>query len=372
MKTTEHALKETKVEVSGNSNDEVQAGEFRGNQHTPGYDECLQCAHDDTHVALTHNTPEAHTKAAESHRAAAKKAKPGPAREYHDKQAEFHDHVASKRTPAYSSSAETPDVIQCRSSGAVMPANAQWALDVPVSFQWMPGGVTTIEATWNGKPIQLTVDCDDQTAAVVQASLDEWRGKYPKQKPFGCVEHREEEAAVFPVEFAWHDEPEPGVYCSATPTALGVRNVNGRIHRSWSPSFTTDAEYGKCQCSSCSRKISACECDAGMAVFPKGARGHADSPASVTGVAFSIGSLTNKPAFKNIAPVRARNADGSLPPVKPDASTIFSRLASLRPATVTTDAVFERLSGKPVKAGPSAQDKIFARLSSGKTGSPAA
>lgn len=195
--------------------------------------------------------------------------------------------------------------VHCRDSGIVFADDQKWEVDKEVSFQWMPGGVTTMRPSYNGRPIHLTVRCDEKTAKVVQSSFEAWRKKYPKQEPFGCVEHREQEAAIRPNGFEWRNEPEPGVFCSARPTELGARNVNGRIHRSWSPSFRTDAEYDKCTCKDC--RLSAAECQCGGDLeFPDGARGSASNPAEVIGVAFSVGSLTNKPAFKNILPVRAR------------------------------------------------------------------
>ncbi len=195
---------------------------------------------------------------------------------------------------------QAKDAIHCKASGT------QLAEELPNTFQWMPGGVTTIQASYNGAPIELTVECDEDTAEAVKASLAGWKDRYPKQKPFGCVEHREEEAAFWPEEFAWKDDPEPGVYCRAEWSDLGARNVKGRIHRSFSPSFTTDAEYHK------AKKVG------GVVVFPAYARGSKESPARITGVAFSVGSLTNVPAFKNILPVKAKQAEPQ-PEPKPNA-----------------------------------------------------
>lgn len=198
---------------------------------------------------------------------------------------------------------EPKNIVTCKEEGVVLVAasSKKWELDVPVTFQWMPGGVHTINAHCDSKPIELTVCCDESAAKLVNASYQHWFDIRPKQVPFGCVEHREEEAAIrLPKDiaaFEWKNEPEPGIYCTCTPTELGAKNVNGRIHSSWSPSFGTDAEYHK-----------ATEVG-GRLVFPKGARGARDNPAKVTAVAFSVGSLTNKPAFRQISPVRAKQTD---------------------------------------------------------------
>lgn len=190
--------------------------------------------------------------------------------------------------------------VQCLESGTVLASAKKWEFDQPTEFQWMPGGITTINAHYNGKPIELTVQADQTTAKAVQASYEDWFKVRPKQTPFGCVEHREQEAAIrLPKDvaaFTWKDadgDSDAGIYCTAVPTELGAKNVNGRIHSSWSPSFTTDAEYTK------AKEVG------GRMVFPAKARGSRDNPAKVTGVAFSVGSLTNKPAFRNINPVKA-------------------------------------------------------------------
>lgn len=197
-------------------------------------------------------------------------------------------------------------IVLCHDEGTdLAPHGGKWEVDKPATFQWMPGGVTTMTPSYDGRRIRLTVACDANTAKIVQASYDEWKKK-SSQKPFGCVEHREQEASIWPESFEWRTEPNPGVFCTGLPTELGAHNVNGRIHRSWSPSFTTNAEYDKCICVDCKTNIVQCSCGAGQLEFPKGVRGSVTNPARVTGVAFSVGSLTNKPAFRNILPVRCK------------------------------------------------------------------
>lgn len=204
--------------------------------------------------------------------------------------------------------------VTCRDAGVelVMAADQKWEVDVPTKFQWMPGGVSLVTPSYGGRTIRMAVLCDESTARAVQASFDRWRKTMPKQRPFGCVEHREQEAAFLPTHFEW-DTERNGVACCGTPTALGAQNVNGRIHRSWSPTFTTDADYESCRCSDCGLGWDGCDaarCE-GVMEFPDGVRGSLQNPAQVTGVAFSVGSLTNKPAFRNIDPVRARDGSGS-------------------------------------------------------------
>jgi len=200
--------------------------------------------------------------------------------------------------PSYKSSEASfeADVIHCRShsaAGSVLAADKPWSPGEQVQFMWMPAGVHTICAGFRKGSIQLTVNCDQNTAAAVQASLEEWRNERPKQEPFGCIEHKEQEASFrvgASCGFQWNQD---GVYLAAEPTTLGAQNVNGKIHRSWSPSFTTDADYSK-----------ATEKN-GMLLFPEGVRGSRSNPAQITGVDFCVGTLTNKPAFHAMSPVKA-------------------------------------------------------------------
>lgn len=168
---------------------------------------------------------------------------------------------------------------------------AQWKQGEEVTFTFMPKGTHTINAGFRGKTINLTVQVDKATTNAVQASLDKQRTLKPKQKPYGCVEHREQEASVIAHGFRWSDDE--GVLIAAEPTALGERNVNGKIHWSWSPSFFTDAEYAKAKEAG------------GVWTFPNGVRGSSSNPARVTGVAFCVGTLTNNPAFHEMPPVKA-------------------------------------------------------------------
>lgn len=187
------------------------------------------------------------------------------------------------------------DIIQCRDRGTVM-SSEPWKPGQIVNFMWMPSGVHTIVAGFRKGSIELTVQCDESTVDAVQASLDGWRAERPKQECFGCVEHAEREASFRVGASCGFNWKQDGVYLTAEPTVLGAQNINGKIHRSWSPSFTTDAEYSK-----------ATEQN-GVLVFPEGARGSRSNPARITGCDFCVGTITNRPAFHEIAPVKAREA----------------------------------------------------------------
>jgi hypothetical protein len=193
------------------------------------------------------------------------------------------------------------EVIHCRShasaAGSVLAADKAWNPGEPVEFMWMPAGTHTICAGFRNGSIELTVNCDENTAANVQASLDAWRTERPKQEPFGCVEHREHEASVRVSAQQAFTFKNDGVYIAAEPTMLGAQNVNGKVHRSWSPSFTTDADYSQA-------KTVKTASGATVMVFPEGVRGSRSNPAEITGVDFCVGTLTNKPAFHAMSPVK--------------------------------------------------------------------
>lgn len=257
-----------------------------------------------------------HAEAANLHQQAASVVSSPRVAETHKEQARYHIQqktaLAQARWEARGGNvegraADAEDYVYCSSAGISL-GDDSWSVDRTARWQWMPGGVHTISATYADKTIELTVRCDSQTATAVQASLDQWRRDYPKLRPFVDVEHREEEAAAWPEKFDWATSPEPGVFCSAMPGQLGVRNVNGKIHRSFSPTFRTNAEYNK------ARMVG--DKWAERMVFPEGAIGSRSNPATVTGINFAIGSLTNVPAFTNILPVKAKQADPL--PVKPN------------------------------------------------------
>ena len=206
-------------------------------------------------------------------------------------------------------------IVQCRASGVPLNPPKKWSFQEPTEFQWMPGGVSKITAGFGGRSIELNIECDPSTAKTVAASFERHVKASPRRKPFGCIEHHEEEKAFEPVSFAWKTDPEPGVFCTALPTKLGEENVNGRLHTSFSPSFGTDADYAHAKCRDCGHDVQGeanCNCN-GTMYFPEGIRGSSSNPARVTGVSHkSVGSLTNWNAFKDILPVTAKEPDATI------------------------------------------------------------
>lgn len=187
-----------------------------------------------------------------------------------------------------------PDLVLCR-----MGMNP-FDDTVPDEFMWMPSGVHLISAERRGAPIRLAVRVTREAADRVKASFVEWRAAFPKLKPFGDIEHKKEEAAFWPQDFSWRDD---GIYVRAEWSDLGRRSVAGRIHRSLSPEFDTDADYEKFVNIGTEKDP----------VFsaPEGVRGSMKNPAEITGVGFVVGCLTNIPAFKNISPIKAKEAQAA-------------------------------------------------------------
>lgn len=186
------------------------------------------------------------------------------------------------------------DVIHSRASWSSTDrlADSTWVCGKATSFMFMPSGQHTICAGFRDGSIELSVNVTPETAKRVQASLDAWRAERPRQQPFGCIEHREHEASVCVTASCGFEWKEDGVYLTAEPTSLGANNVNGKVHRSWSPSFTTDADYAKASD------------DNGTLRFPDGVRGSRSNPAEITGIDFCLGTLTNRPAFIEMKPVK--------------------------------------------------------------------
>ena len=353
------------VHASGSS-DGAQKG--NASKKTDKANEASQSAHEASMKAHESGEDDDHNEAADQHEEAAlahKKAMLAHAKAGNSEQASEHAKMmtAHDANAAAHRKGETPveakmaaefkNVVTCRDNGAAIKESKPWAMDTEVEFMYLPAGIHTITAGFRDKAIKLTVEVDESTAQTVQASFDNLLATTPKQKPFGCIEHDERDASVWANRFFWNGEEsgDHGVYLAAEPSARGVEHVNGKIHRSWSPSFTTDADYAKAK-----------EKD-GVLYFPEGARGSVTNPARVTGIAPCVGTLTNKPAFKAIAPVRAKEGGtGTL--------TSAEVMEELKAKRQETDAVFAEIKAKqfPVEEENLTTEQVLAQLR--QTGSP--
>ena len=196
------------------------------------------------------------------------------------------------------------DLIQCRASnGVALTASKPWEPGKPVEFIYAPAGRHNITAGFRkGETITICLENDEQTAIDLQASFDHLTATEPNQEPFGDEEHDAKKATLrFPAgvtNFKWGQiKSSEGVIVCAEPTSYGSEAVNGKVYRSWSPEFATDAAYAKARQKN------------GHWTFPDGVRGSESNPARIVGVSFVMGALTNKPAFRAMPPVKAKKVE---------------------------------------------------------------
>lgn len=226
-----------------------------------------------------------------------------------------YSHLAAERLDQVRA-AEMENAIRCHQpiiEGVRVAGEADWRQGETVSFVYLPEGKHNVTAGFRKGSVTMAVVVDKDTVAACQADLDMQRSRDPIQRPYGCVDHDEKAASVrLPSrekmeaghkDFSYIDGK--GVMLKAEATKLGADNVNGGIHWSWSPSFFTDAAYAKSDCMRCATDVNDCKCREPLLAIRAGERGSAENPARITGVAFQLGTLTNKPAFRAMPPVKA-------------------------------------------------------------------
>lgn len=222
------------------------------------------------------------------------------------------DSKPTESTRIYASSIErhenmiqaSQEFLSCRASaGSKLDTSEKWEAGKSVSYIFVPGGISTISAGFRAKEsITCTVEVDEQTAKDLQESFD-YIAATEKQEPYADEDHEAKKATLrFPsdkVKFVYGTlRGEDGIIVQgAEPTSYGAESVNGKVYRSWSPEFATDANYAKAKCKK------------NHWTFPDGVRGSASNPASIIAVNFVTGALTNKPAFKNMPPVKAKKVE---------------------------------------------------------------
>lgn len=141
----------------------------------------------------------------------------------------------------------------------------------PEWIMWMPGGTHQIRCRQGSKSVDVLVTVDASTASIAQTELKKIQAE-GKQRPYLDFDHEEKQAAGWPLEFAWRDNPTPGVWVRVEWTDAGRTAVTGKSYRAFSPAFFVDSTAGK-------------------------------KPAQVTGLPFVMGGLVNNPAFREIEPL---------------------------------------------------------------------
>jgi hypothetical protein len=136
----------------------------------------------------------------------------------------------------------------------------------PEWIMWMPGGLHSITCRKNGKPLTLSMRVDAAGASAMQECLSDFRVA-SRQRPFFDFDHDGKAASAWPMEFAWRDEPEPGIYARVEWSDAGRAAVAGKRYRAFSPKwYETDTK-----------------------------------PAEVAYAPLNMGGLVNDPAFREIA-----------------------------------------------------------------------
>lgn len=143
--------------------------------------------------------------------------------------------------------------------------------DVSEWVQWMPGGEHSITATQRGKKITTVVKVTPTGASAVQAALEDYLHN-ERQRPFFDFNHDGKTASAWPLEFAWRETPEPGIYARVEWSGSGKTAIRNKDYRAFSPSFFLNPDK------------------------------------QVAGAPMNMGALVNDPAFRSIAPLWARRA----------------------------------------------------------------
>jgi len=168
---------------------------------------------------------------------------------------------------------KTSEPILCRAAVQLSPTATG-------EMMYMPGGVQTITPIEGGigQPMKVLVDAAGAAALNAQCAALKARNK----RPFFDFNHEDGPASFWPSEFFYRAAPEPGIYCSGEWTATGRAGVEGKEWRQFSPVFHVDNKRG--------------------------------NPARIVcreGAKPNMGGLVNDPAFHQILPLWAKNADGA-------------------------------------------------------------
>lgn len=165
-------------------------------------------------------------------------------------------------------------------------AAVQLAPTATGEMMYMPGGVQSITPMDGGigQPIQVLVDAAGAAALNEQVSALKARNK----RPFFDFNHEDGPASFWPEEFYFSETPAPGIYCRGEWSASGRASVEGKEWRQFSPVFHVDNKRA--------------------------------NPARIVcraGAKPNMGGLVNDPAFHQILPLWAKNADGAQSISKP-------------------------------------------------------
>ena len=146
--------------------------------------------------------------------------------------------------------------------------------ELPEDIQYLPPGTHNLTATKNGKPAELTLEVDAQTANLLQKSFDKITAG-DKEQVFIDFNHDDGEASGWVTGFYWAgaDRDTGGVRAKVEWTNAGEEALQGRNFRKFSPTFTLN------------------------------------SKGEIEGTTLNAGGLVNRPAFKDITPIVASDGE---------------------------------------------------------------
>lgn len=189
----------------------------------------------------------------------------------------------------------------------------------PDWIMWMPGGTHTITGSKRGRPCTVTMRVDRKAAATMQQTLRDHVAA-SKQKPWFDFDHKGEAASAWPTEFAWRDNPEPGVYARVEWSDVGREAITGKRYRAFSPKwYETPSD-----------------------------------PSEVEGAPLNMGGLVNDPAFKEISPIWAARADQETTTNQNDDTTMSGTSTEL--AALQAKVAELELKNKELEGHVSAED----------------
>lgn len=163
---------------------------------------------------------------------------------------------------------------------------AAFAVAIPETpegeFMFMPGGVHTCDLKRAGKPLTVVVNVEKSAVTALNRQLQVVNSRSP-QKAFMDFDHEKKAASFWPKDFAWREQPAPGIYVHGEWSGPGKAALEGKSYRAFSPVFHVDNPTRSSEANPA--KI-ICEPEAAL-VF---------------------GALVNNPAFEKIQPLFAARA----------------------------------------------------------------
>ena len=176
--------------------------------------------------------------------------------------------------------AEEPQEMRCAFVAAEFDGIALDTLKAGsiISMMVMPGGTHTITPEINGRAQQVSVLVDATSASELNKQLGILNASRGNKRAFFDFDHEGKISSGWPLEFAWQNQPAPGVYAKVELSEAGAKAIAGKNYRAFS--IAAPIKRGN------PARIVASEAFGELA----------------------LGGLVNDPAFSTILPLWAKNA----------------------------------------------------------------